>query len=768
MRVIFGQTHKPALTRALFLGGLLVSELLMIGPPARAQSSGRPSSAELYTAGQQRLSRGDTTEALKAFELAVRHDKTNAAAWYAIGRVASETTRRWWRANSMPAGVPQRMLLADSAFALAIVLEPDSVLWYASFADYLFSAHHWDMARAMRILNAGIASSERTAQTAQSSTLANRLGLFWWRRYEAIANRSVVLNDLQHDMFVTRWYAYPDFLKDVAQKLDPPTGVANFETAYGYFLRAFTLDPDDELAFRHLGMALVEQGRWAELTSIARRAIARNDTKAWPHLALGLALHRTGAMDQANESFDRGFALLPADVAANLLAIQRVTAPTRTAARTLASVGPRDTSSSTSANSSFAQERFAATFWGAANPSLLIPGNAVYTEFRARVVHAELRWTNEETGRHGVDSDRGDVFIRWGPPDNISNFRPDPLGAIEEGWLYRRNRFTIFFSAMPTFGTAYMQPLYRSNVYDVVVRDFPAAWNNLDIARRGQFDIPITAFRFRGGVDSLQTALWAVLPVGELHVTAAETPGATVPPSRGRTTVQVTGLDAMWQRTATQRRADTTLIVDSTTSTVMPVVLSAPPGTEYLRVDALSEIASTGERRVAKGTIDLRNDMGRGFAISDLVVTRALREKDPALPPRRWSDVAFAPLPNRTITKGEPLSVLWEVYEPTVRDGQARYRVAVHVERRVSRGVRAVAAKVLGGILGTNVQIESSGRRSISYDRTIAPTTVALEQLRLDLGNVDAGDYAVALTVTDGDTQRVVTRSYNFTIVKAK
>ena len=43
-------------------------------------------------------------------------------------------------------------------------------------------------------------------------------------------------------------------------------------------------------------------------------------------------------------------------------------------------------------------------------------------------VHAELLWTNEEYRLKGADTDRGEIFIRWGPPDDMST--PDQYTLV--------------------------------------------------------------------------------------------------------------------------------------------------------------------------------------------------------------------------------------------------------------------------------------------------------------------------------------------------
>ncbi len=92
---------------------------------------------------------------------------------------------------------------------------------------------------------------------------------------------------------------------------------------------------------------------------------------------------------------------------------------------------------------------------------MLIDGNPVYDEFRTRVAYAELMWTNEQIYVHEADSDRGEILIRCGPPDDESTLGPDPAHLL---WLYRSRGLNFWFNITPTYGTANLTQYYRSNM----------------------------------------------------------------------------------------------------------------------------------------------------------------------------------------------------------------------------------------------------------------------------------------------------------------
>lgn len=147
---------------------------------------------------------------------------------------------------------------------------------------------------------------------------------------------------------------------------------------------------DNELAFRHEAMALAERDRWEELAGVARRQSVLRPAQRWPWLALGLAEHRLGHSDRASVAFDSGFARLPKLEREHLMSLSRLL-PTlqQTFFDTL---------------SAPAKEQLSGMYWNVASPTLLLDDNPVLDEFRARVVYADLLWTNEEVRQRGAST----------------------------------------------------------------------------------------------------------------------------------------------------------------------------------------------------------------------------------------------------------------------------------------------------------------------------------------------------------------------------
>ncbi len=72
-----------------------------------------------------------------------------------------------------------------------------------------------------------------------------------------------------------------------------------------------------------------------------------------------------------------------------------------------------------------AREVYLAEFWHRLDPHPEIPGNEVHDEFRARVAYVERNFRS--TLQRGVLTDRGRVFVRYGPPDEV-NYKESSSG----------------------------------------------------------------------------------------------------------------------------------------------------------------------------------------------------------------------------------------------------------------------------------------------------------------------------------------------------
>lgn len=700
-----------------------------------AQDSAR---AAAITLARQLAAEGDTATAVEYLRDAAASAPQDPYVWHEYGMLLSAWSKAYWRRGIMPSGIPQRIIVAETSLARAMRLAPDSASYAIHYGQQLWGSNFTSMSSATRAQETAMLRAIRIGDSASIALSGDALGLFLWRRYEPLINRRVDVGALGYtdQDFVLEPYKFRVYIENGTKLVSPPLGEALYEESLAHFRRAREYLLDDELPFRHEAMALAARDRWEELASIARTRVAQRPAQMWPWLALGIAQQRLKNFAAASIALDSGYARMPDTARVRLLNAKQLLATPRAKFFDTLSVERR--------------AQLAGVYWSAASPTMLVVGNPVYDEFRARVAFAEMMWTNEEMRLRGAESDRGEVFIRWGPPDLISTHPGAPLSRLS--WMYRSLGLTFFFGQAPLFGTANLEEYYRTYVLEPNEWKRPASWANLPLMRRGVDSIPVQIARFRGVRDSVDVALFAGVPTGALRVglptdSSVIKTGVFVLDAAGR--VQMRQLDPL---RSGQR--------DSTALESRQWRMRVPTSAAYMRVDALEEDAM----HVARVIRDVAGFSTTGFGVSDMVIGTQIAAPQ-AQNTARWTNFTIGPIAGNAIRTGKPLDLLWEVYEPTVRDERVSYRVAITVQREARGGLTGVVARLSGSLRDAVVRNRGSERVGVEYDRTAPASSVFAESLRLNLGSSRAGRYRLTLTVTDLYSGLVTSREREIVLV---
>ena len=177
------------------------------------------------------------------------------------------------------------------------------------------------------------------------------------------------------------------------------------------FSEAARAEPKNPSAARHLYRGLVDRQRWMELEHLARVRLIDDHTDGWAWLALGLGSHRLGDEHQSGTAFDSALVFLSPAERTRLTNLSRIVTPKDSLSRNRLPASELEN-----------DERM---YWLMADPLWATSDNEGRNEFLSRAVFAELRFSVEEFGIHGIDTDRGDVYVRYGPPPAVISFPPD-------------------------------------------------------------------------------------------------------------------------------------------------------------------------------------------------------------------------------------------------------------------------------------------------------------------------------------------------------
>jgi len=520
-------------------------------------------------------------------------------------------------------------------------------------------------------------------------------------------------------------------------------GESDYLRAEDAFREVYTMRPRDTTAFRRLAMLLAEKNRWTELAAIARDRVTRMPADGGAWLALGLAMHRNGQSAKAKAAFDTAALRLDSLERKRTFAFERLL---------------RRTDSAMYAGFGTDQRRsWEQAFWLNADPLWSREGNDPRTEFLARVTFAGLRWTVEEYQVRGADSDRGQVHIRYGPPDGVWTFRCGPDGDISCGgggispqisdfavlWDYKFG-FTVMFYGAPTYGTMHFPSADGPHIDNAFAR-VPSSFANT--AAEKIFTMPLRVVRFRAAGDSVDVLAISQAPMDTI---------------RSLTTNAVVSAHGwLLKRDAATGLRDSSVIA---ASGIKRAIYHVAPGAYFYRVEATAPgtmFAGSATTWIIADRDTVTGFSLKGFGISDLILGSPANPDAPL--PARWRGLSIAPLVG-VLPRQSNLDLVWETYDLAARNGSSDYSVSVTFQKIRSKSGR-VATAILG-LAATAVGVDRKDDRvTFKFDRSMPAAPAAfVDRVSLATGETPPGDYIITLEIADKVSGRKTSRALLLTI----
>ncbi len=698
---------------------------------------------------------GDTARAVALLDSAVRRDKRDAAAWHQLGLLQWNQARSTRNPDLIKDQKKIRLLsAADTSLRLATQLAPDSARYWLSLSRFNIQSG----VSTMRFASSGQARDGMSAAVRSGEPLllaeaADMAGMAAWRSYDALANRGLPSGtskvQLESNNNWNRKNAR-DYVNSIASKIEPPTGDNDHASALGFFSRAVAADSSNLLYSRHLYMAYAERKKWQQLATVAARRARQFPLDFQAQLALGLATHRLANEMGATRAFDSAFVLMDETEANRLKNLSRIMRP-RARKESKGQIGD---SASWSKLPSSQREGLEAMFWMMSDPLALTQENEFRLEFLARAVFADFRWTIDEMELRGSDTDRGDVYVRYGPPDfemtipgSTTDNRTRLDGGVTLVWDYN-NKLTFFFDLQPGFATGRVS-LFDRNYVEALLDAVPVSFANVPAARLLD-TIPIRITRFRSGADSSDAVIAALVPIDSLvKSNALERVPVDIDLRIFDQFVKVRGMES-----------DQSIFSRDSSNAPLDRVWTrrVGPGINVVRVEALQPDSKRGARAMTR--LDPTTNVG--FGMSDVLLGSKPELRSGVALPSRWRDIAITPNAG-SVARHSSVGLLWEMYDLVPRDGITQYRVAITVEREDRMGATGFAVRVLdnlGRAVGRAQQ--SRDRFTISFDRQAGALPVLVEYLSLDMTQAPAGGYRLQVEVTDLSNQKKTARTTAF------
>jgi GWxTD domain-containing protein len=690
--------------------------------------------------GDTLIARGDTTAAVAACEAAIQRDQRDAESHYRAGQLlqASDKGR------------------AEEHFRTAIRIQPDSGKYWLALADLLRTQ---DNVFARRQVAGLVENARAAAQEYGSNQLAEieyRSARIAWERYEQLANRFLFVEDavaVDPGVIMGEWKGLEDFFRRQVKPDPGDPGGDDRAEAEQYLRAALAADPRQVDAAGLLAVLLGEEHRWDEAVELGHRLVRAvpDSGNAWA--VLGLALTRTHRWGDAQAAFDTALKrMTPAERApyANLGPLLKSVDQARFAGMTPAQ-----------------QAQLDSLYWAVSQPLLLTSVNEAQIEFYARLTYVMHRWADPFRGVRGYDTDRGRVYLRYGPPDIWAAFgrgrqsQRDALEILESErntivWVYRPVQLRFMFSMTPGFARTTFSGDFRT-FYNEQRDLFPVRFDNVP-AVADMDTILVQLAQFRGdGAATTELGVFSVMPIGHM----ARGAGVEQAPLTTAAIIQ----DGLMREVRRDQRRETIRTGDSLQVERRTFRFELVPAEYLLRVEA--ELGAVDRAARSTSLLALRRYGPDSLMLSDVVVANRLAPHDSTY--SRWTDFFVEPSVGR-FAPNAPVALLWEIYN-LVPDstGRARYAVELHITvQSIER--KGFAARILGGI-GDAVGLSARGddEVNLTYDRevTTAPAGRQVEYLTVDLENAPVATYVILLRVTDKLTRQVAESRRQITVTTA-
>jgi hypothetical protein len=342
----------------------------------------------------------------------------------------------------------------------------------------------------------------------------------------------------------------------------------------------------------------------------------------------------------------------------------------------------------------------------------------------------------------GADTDRGQVYIRYGPPNKRLGFQ-EAGAMMHEFWIYNASLMFAFDKFLHTGRARFPGPdLARvAEAFDWQ----PARWDNIAIARIDS--MPTQVVRFRSGPDSVEVSLATRAPVEAFAEAGVE--------MSAQANLWLYGLDSP------------TAFTDSVTvgaSGRLQWTRKLRTGAYYYRVESMipsTLVAGRTAGGIAMGADTTTGFAMRGFGMSDLLLASRTNVVTSA---RRWID--FDPeLLLGDVKRGGEISLVWETYEAGNRSGDAQYDVSVTIDRESSRLGR-IAAEIVGRVASAIGVTRSDDRLAMTFSRRVPYAEVIPDAITLSLRDTPAGSYLLTVTIRDRVSGRSTQRTVQLQIAE--
>ncbi len=721
--------------------GLALGLLVLALPTYGLAAAQEP---EAYRSARAELAAGDTAAALELLRKLTKAAPDYAPGWGLLGSVLTDI------ASGVETDFRQR-LEADKALRRALQLDGNNPAYLMALGSLMRKQQIYLDAR--RVLNRAADAVEKYPEKIEPEEQAQlwfQLGLFYEDVY--LDTRDLVfVPDLPVQtadcgglgsfcLNFTRPKVFNEHFRNAASLTQ--FGDDDLQRTVDAFRRALDALPTHAPAFRRLAVHLIERDDYGEARRLAQRFQRESPDDPWGYMTLGLVYQRTGQDSLSQVEFEKGLALAGPDIADHYQSVSTILRESQ--------------AEEYEGANEIARRQLEALLWRKSDPLYLTAANEVRVAHLGRVAFADLWFEDPSVGRWGADTEQGQIYVRYGPPQHIWQVQRDAsreistMEAFETRqtaakaggrwifWNYGWELPNFIFEKQLRYRRAKHMFSSSSKHLEEDAREIqPAVYST-------SFELhqyPVQIARFRGAADSIvEVDFYSEVPGDQLLEQAD--------------TVEL-GLFVFGgpEHSELYRRTLDAPITPSPKALTYSLPLA---GGRY--TVSLEARARDGSAAVQRGDIEVVNFRDGQLALSDLVLATSVTPKSEAPSERR--DFAIQVNRRSVFDADLVVAVYWEVYGLATDDeGFADYRVELSVTDAEGKGVLARVARAFG--FGEDEQIELTYDRVVRFNGERVP-----EYLSLDLFDAEAGRYRLRIRVSDRNAEVVASAEREFQLIR--
>lgn len=714
------------------------------GAAAQAADDAVARASRLVADALQLARYGDTAAAVARLEEATRLAPNLADAHYRRGMLLARQA-----GNEITDMFKRRA--AAGALERAIRIERNNPVYYLELGRLRLKQ---GIARldAQRLFDRALTAARQRGDAALIAETEAELGDIYHRRFQAQDHRRLLTGDaiqFDPDEAIHNPHYAKDFLAQRTSEIDD-AGELDLRRAEAHYRSGADAWPGNDRANAGLLGILMDEQRLEEFNEQVRRFVAAAPENPRAQLFLGLGMWRLGRAVEATRAFERGLAgLTPGE---------------RSRLTDLSVILRRRDAESYQAMTAAQRAEFDRIYWAASDPLKLTPENEHLLEHLARAAYADLRFSSPELHARGWDTDRGVIYMRYGPPPVIASFAPQTdqrspditaVGKVTTVWFYPERNLRFVFYGPPGYNFARFAGEFQAYAEDTRYQ-LPVKYDNVPVTEAmDSIPVQVAAFRGREPVDSTELVFFAGLPLARMAEGVDLVEG---PIEHG---LFIT--DPLERNVKVERRKETVRFHAETQLEQRTFTSALAAGEYRFRIEARQPTT----RRAARGASRLRvDDFNRAtLMLSDVVMADRVAPRSDL--PAGHGDFLLDPNPAMRYTPGSEVHLLWETYNLTVDSLGAFWYEAEIVLRVQSIERRGLAARIVGGVLDAiGTTAEGDDQVSVRYEvrdhlgnRDRVPGWVAV-----DLEDAPIGTYVLELVVTDRLSGQVAVRRRVFTV----